>query len=407
MGGLLGAAAGLVTGGSGGDQVEERPAFGEIAASGRLVLHPHLKGYTKVDVRALELVNFRGQAVEAGVDLSDGVLDTEVDVRFRGEDGLSVQSKTTLSYLSVSEPPGGPISSLLVLPAPLDTVLYVLRDENQEQVIPLNFKMGTEGLSGGAVAGAAISAVGRLVGEAIASSPVRIIGGVLDFAGLDQEQEPVELNSDSVALGFAPGETALGVDALAVAAPLFEAMRRDAGLVLVVEHRLGAGDLARAARLSNPSLEDCLELARRLRQSKFEQLARRDAVAGEVRARYAIGQLDAAAGLLEDLRGLDRQLASTEAALDQLHELLRPGAERRRDRRVRAAALAVAQLRLDAVRRALLAARVPSMPVRIQLRRPRFELADGASIETGNAPEPGDAPEPAGGVVTLTPLRRR
>ena len=192
LGGFLGAAAGALTGGGDDFEVEQRPAFEEIGVSGRLTLFPNPRGFTRLNLRSLELVNFRGVASEAGVELADGLLDTQVDLRLRGEEGLTLGTKTIFSHLSVREPADGPISSYLRLPAPLDTVLFVLRDANEEVVIPLNVRMGSEGLSTGALVGTAVTTLGTLIGEAIASSPMRIVGGVLDMAGLE-EQEPIEL----------------------------------------------------------------------------------------------------------------------------------------------------------------------------------------------------------------------
>ena len=376
LGGFLGAAAGVLTGGGDDYEVENRPAFEEIGVSGRLTLFPNLLGFTRLNLRSLELVNFRGVAAEAGVDLDDGLLDLQLDLRMRGDEGLTVGSKTNFSHLSVSEPADGPISSYLRLPAPLDTVLFVLRDANEEVVIPLNVRMGSEGLSTGAVVGTAVTTLGTLIAEAIAASPLRIVGGVLDMAGLDG-QEPIELPDETFALEFEAGATEVDAASLESIEPLLELMRRDESIVLILAHELGAADLEQVERLANPPADERRDLANHLRQRRAELLRRRDGVAAELRARYAMGGEQEATPLLHDLRSLDRELSQCETAMDTIYETLRSGAERRAARRTRDAALELSRLRLEAARQSLLGEGVRRMPARIDLRRPRFGAVEG------------------------------
>jgi hypothetical protein len=322
------------------------------------------------------LRNFRGSAAEAGIDLADGLLDTQVDLRLRGEDGLSMGSKTVFSHLSVSEPPGGPISSYLRLPAPLDTVLYLLRNDEEEQVIPLNVRMDQGAVSARAVASAVVNVLGQLIGEALASTPMRIVGGVLDLAGLGAGP-PIELPEREFSMPFEAGATEIDPAALQAIEPLLELMRRDDSLVLVLRHEVGAADVERAARLVNPPPEARRELADRLRQRKAELLHTRDALAAEIRTEYAIGARDSFEPRLDRLRGLDRELSQCETALDSIYEMLRPGAERRADRRTRDAAIEIARLRLEAARGELLRSHVRQMPARLDVRRPRFGAVEG------------------------------
>ena len=154
-------------------------------------------------------------------------------------------------------------------------------------------------------------------------------------------------------------------------------MRSDDSIVLVLAHELGAADLEHVERLANPPAEERRDLANRLRQRRAELLRRRDGVAAELRARYAMGGGLEVAALLDDLRALDRELSQCETAMDTIYGTLRPGAERRAARRTRDAALELSRLRLESARRSLLDAGVRRMPERIDLRRPRFGAVEG------------------------------
>ena len=92
----------------------------------------------------------------------------------------------------------------------------------------------------------------------------------------------------------------------------------------------------------------------------------REELAAQTRAEYALGRAEDAERTRERVRALDRELGSIEGSLDRLHELLRPGAERRQGQRARAAALAIAGERLERVRQALIARGVA--PERVEVR---------------------------------------
>src|SRR6185369_3589695 len=98
----------------------------------------------------------------------------------------------------------------------------------------------------------------------------------------------------------------------------------------------------------------------------------RNALAADARARLASGGGAAAEQSLTQLRDADRELAAAEDALDRVYELLRPGADRQADRRTRAAALEIAQARLDSVHAALLAAGIPNLDQRVRVTRAQF-----------------------------------
>ena len=387
-GGLLSGVFGELTGqaqlGS-----EQRPLFDEVAVAGRVVLAPEPKGWLKLDLRALELTGLRGLAAQAGVEIGDGVVDSEVEVRLRGPRGLSTETKTTFGYLSVSEPAGGPISRILQLPAPLDTVLFVLKDESGEHVIPLSVAVGADGLSAGALAAAVAKTLGQIIADAISASPFRIVGGVLDLASLGAE-EPVEPSQATRGVIFEPGATTFTPAAYAELAPLIELLEAQPAAGLVLQYEPGLDDWNQAERLANPTTEQSLALAAGLRARKRALEERRAALAADAALDLALGSRAASALRAEQLRELERELGTCERALDELLVLLRPGAERRRDKRTQAVCRALAELRLEAVRAALLREPIARMPARVDVRRARIE----------------GRPEAAASAVQVTPRAR-
>ncbi len=374
---------------------EERPAFEELALRGSLRLAPEPRGWMRFSATGVELLGAASLARERGLTIGAGLLDAGVRVRVRGLDDIAVRSSFSFSELSLSEQAGGPIESVLQLPAPLDVALFALRDSEGEIDVPLSFELRSRRISGGQVARAAAGATTSVVANAIASSPLRLASGLTGLFGFggSEEQEPVAPS----ALAFAPGASALESEARAEAARLVQRLSSDARLVLVLEHELAPADVERAQLLANPDREHCLALAAALR-------AERTRLSGE-RERVAL-QLGAARALVHDaqladeraakLRSLDAQSAELERALDGALELLRPGAARFRDRRTRSACLELGRARLEAVRAAVLAA-LPSADRRVELRSPKMRLPVAAaqpSSEASSQPnsQPSSAP---------------
>lgn len=387
LGGLLSSAADLVTFADEEVALEPRPVVDEVALSGRLTLVPQPKGWVKLNVAALELPALRGPARAAGVEIGDGLMTTDVEVRFRGEQGMTTDVDTRFEFLSLSEPADGPISSFLKLPAPLDTVLFVLRNEQGEHEIPLSLAFGPDGLSIAEITRGLSTTLAKVVTDAIAASPFRVVGGVIDLTGLGPG-EPVELTDQTVRIPFDPATTTIRASAWDAIEPLREILREDDDVVVVVQHAYGSDDLERIGALANPSPADCLRLGARLRERKRTLAERRQELATTVRARIAIGRLDQADETARELRGVERDIGLVETALDRVYELVRPGAERGAARRTRAAAQTIAELRLEAVRAKLVREGIERIRTRIDVRRPRYG-------------EP-TAPD---GSVTLTPKR--
>jgi len=378
--GFVSAAATAVTGGNNAQiALEKRPFFEEVSTRGKLTLFPKLSGWTKLNLTSFELQGVRGPAQAAGVTIGDGTLDMGVALRFRGQEGMSADTGFVFRNLSMSEPPDGVISRYLKLPAPLDTVLFVLRNEDGEHKIPLSFSAGSGGISTAEVARAATVSLLTVITNAIAASPFRIVGGVVDLAGLQGEED--ETTDSTVPLQFAPGDASLGPIARGRLGALASLLRNNDELVLVLRHELSPADLERAEQLGNPSADACRQLIARLRQSKAETIRSRDLSAARARAAFATNAMQTATQASASVRRLDQQLAHIEASLDAVASLLRRGANRRRPQRTRRAAIAIAGQRLQVVRQALLGSGID--PSRIDMRRARFKLAADRSGKTG------------------------
>jgi hypothetical protein len=372
--GVAGATAALLSGEFDEKGVlEPRDLFGEVSLAGRLALLPEPNGWATFEVSQLELGAFRGLAGGAGVELGDGVLDLTVRARLRGSDGIFVDSEASFSQLSLSEPADGPISRYLVLPAPLDTVLFLLKDSEGRHVVPVGFRLTDEGISTASLAGAAAQAAGTVIARAVASSPLRLLGTLTDPLGLTGGDGALT-GKETVGLDYEAGDDQPPGDAAAALDELVERLDDDDKLVLALTHQAGSADLARAALLANPAGDDCLRLSARLRRRKAELSRTREMLVAEVRAAAALGMAETAETKRLRVRALDRELGLLESSLDRVHEWLRPGAERRAAQRTRAALLSIAGSRVERIRQALLERGVAAERLRARTIRPAVEL---------------------------------
>jgi hypothetical protein len=432
LAGLATGAVARVTGARDEATLENLRAFQEVALNGQLSPGAAPRGWARIDVAGLELLAFAGGAQRAGVTVSDGILDGSVSARFRGTDGLLLDSSLTFTDLSLSESADGPIGRYLRLPAPLDTVVFLLRNERDEVRLDVELDLHPRGGAGGQDgSGLGVSTVqlseeiastlGALVSRAVASSPLRVTGTLTDAIGMTGRAAD-EAPEVPLVLAFAAGDAsppslqALG----AQLAALVQRLHDEDDLALVLEHVLGEGDIARAALLANPPPEESLEIAVRLRRERAELVRRRDEDSAELRSFLAVGRTEEAAALLQSLRDLDHELGVAEEGLDSMLELLRPGAERGADRRTRAVSLALGRQRLQAsaaqVIAALQAAGVDDAAARVEVRAVRWQRAEaagsggaivGAGLEGAPAAAGTAADGGAGGTVLLTPKVRR
>lgn len=356
--------------------LEERTCFEEVLVSGKLAFNDGLNGWVKVGVSALELANFKGPAGATGVTLEDGIFDAGVQLRFKPDGAIAADVDVTFTDLDLSEDPEGPIFRYLHLPAPLDAVLFVLRDENGAIHIPISYTVPADGdTSLAGIAGTAAKTLTIMIGKAIAASPFRVGGTLISMVPLGGDEEAP--GEDAVDLSFAPGGSALPGSIRDSLDPILERLRNEAHLKLTLRHQLGGGDLALAMQRAAPRREECLGLSRRLRQRRGELLARRTELASKTRAAYGAGLVVQAHEGSARLRAIDGELGRIENSLDQVLDLLRPGADRRVVRRSRGVSLAIGRARLAAVRRYLLETDIAGIESRVRVRRPQFSEPEG------------------------------
>jgi hypothetical protein len=356
--------------------------FSEFAANGQLALHPQPTGYVHSALSGFELVALTGYAKQNKVELGGGVLDNTLDLRLPGDGSIDARTRTSFTDLKISEPPEGPIRKNLKLPAPLETVILVLQDQNGTITAPLHVPIKQGEIGTGVVAASAVGAFGQIVTTAIASSPLKVTGTVTSMLGMKKEPGGAQ---PATGVDFASGADE-SMQLTGNLEPLLAQLRRNARMQVTLHHELGRDDVARCARLANPSPGEAAVLAARLRERKLLlQSLRRDAVARAGAVLASSIEPDTIAHAVRPLRVIDRELANTEESLDGLYDLLRPGAERQADRRTRAACIALGEARLDAVRDSLLAAaektptEFPNLSERIKLARPQA----AAAVDTG------------------------
>ena len=344
---------------------EDRDLFSQFTATGKIGLYPELNGWAKIALSGFDLGGATAEAAVEGIKLSKGAFDSDIDLHFEPGNVINVQSKLIFTDMSLAEPPKGPISRVLNLPAPLDVVLGILEDPDGSITLPVNFPLKDFQPQG--IAGAAVGAVGSVIGTAVLSAPAKALNAAASIFGLGPkkpgEEQQVTLTYDPRAILLEPPQRAtLGL--------LVQRMLKEPNLQLTIAHEFGSRDFQAVTARANPSADEARALAYRLRARKLELSSLRAEVSGQAEAQLATFDEASAAPTLERLRAIDRDLALTEIALDRTYDLLRPGADRQADRRTRAAALEIASQRLDAVRAMFRAAGVTDIDDRIKLLRP-------------------------------------
>lgn len=378
LSGIVGAFGDVVVGKTETHTLEQRLVFQEAVLSGRIQFMPELQGHAQANLSGLELLGFTGTASHEGVDIGDGTLDASVRVRFRGEEGMRVDSELVFSDLSLSEPKNGAVATYLTLPVPLDTALFLLENADGEHRIPVSFTLDEEGLTTGTITTAAAGAATSVLATAIASAPLRVLSTFTDLFGVTGGEEDPPPYSE---FEYAPGSvewTASDRDALD---DLVRELRDDSDFIVQVQHRFGVGDIERAEVLSNPDPADCREIADGLRRRRAELTNRRSQLAAELRAAWGANDTAAIESDTQRLRALDIEAGNIEDAIDNVLELLKPGAERHRAKRTRSAALAVARQRIETLKQWFTAQGVSDIDERFEAKSPTFDVS--AAGETG------------------------
>ncbi len=360
-------------------QYEDRPLFREFVTSGQLTFYPSTSGWVQGALQGFELTALRGVAIASGIDIGDGVLDVNSRTRLAGTRGGHVDSTVSLAHLSLSEPDGGPISRFLKLPAPLDTVIFVLKNEQGEIRLPLSFDFGGGSSMGVAELSAKASAAFlRLVTAALAAAPLRAVGSVTDVVGLggligDRDRTP-KYAGMTAELDFPVGSAHVDRQLPSPLEAIVKAMAKDPLLELEGTHHFGPADIERARELANPDSDVAVKLLEALRRERDVLARQRGELAAAARSSLTLGRDRAFDEAREALLQVSRELGEVEGRVDQVAGLLGRSSAGKAERRRRRVALDLAQSRMDALMRALLRSGVDQS--RVNLKRPRYAPPD-------------------------------
>ncbi|MCB9877213.1 MAG: DUF748 domain-containing protein [Planctomycetes bacterium] len=366
--GLLSAVGHLALGAD-GHETEQRPLLDQAVIKGQLELWPKAKGRVTATVDTLELAAFRGLAEQAGVELSDGTYDLRAVANLRGYDGIDIASRHVLTWLSLDEPADGPISTYLRLPAPLQTVLFLLRNGAGEQRLPIDLHVPADGISRGAILDLAIASLTRVIADAVAGAGSRVTQVITD--PLFGSDEAAVVTSEAT---FRPGSPL--PDEVPLAA-ITAAMADDPTLSIVLTHELGSADVDHAAELANPAPALVQATAGELRQQRDELELQRGPLAREVTALYHAAKYPDARQRHAELRALDTKLGELQMTLRRALDQLSAQSPRAANRRTRAAVESLAASRFDALEARLRAALPELDPSRIERRLGRPSPTEG------------------------------
>ncbi len=335
---------------------EQMPLLQEVTATGRLTLGPRPQGWIKAGVNGLELRALRGLAQKSGVSIGNGVLDASLDVRIKPDGKAPTTLGLVFSDLSLSESSEAPLSKLLHLTAPLDVVLFAIKDLDGALRLKPHFVLDRQGLSRKQISEAVFGAVGALVTKAFVTSPFKpatAVGGLLGIGRQEDKQiAPITLT-------YEPGTLVLSEEQRYGLDEIIKQLKKDPKLSVTIRHTLGAADLKVAERLANPSLPDRKQLIHELQQRQRDLLARRSVLLDEAETAYGLDNTQTAQDYTEELIALHERLGLLERSLDNLLETLRPSTDVSQKRRTREGAIALGQARLNILEQTLAAAGIP------------------------------------------------
>ncbi len=351
--------------------------FQEISATGRLMQGPQPTGWIKGGVSGLELRGLAGMAAQEEIVIKNGVLDMGLDVRLKDNGRAATAAQWVLSDLSISESERGFLSKLFKLPAPLPTVLFILKDGQGAIRIPTRFSVPKDGLSQGQIVTAATGAAGAVIARAVAQSPTRMLKLTTGLLGGSDKESSTTF--DPVILPFDDGRIALSTVQRIRLEDLFKQLAKDKKLQLTLRHQIGAGDIQQAEALVNPSEQDKLALIERLTHTKTNLLQQRRHLLNEAQATYANGGMAETFQAREALNAINTQLGRIEQSLDQILEMMRPGTDYAAQRRTRQAAIAMGKARLMALYSRFLAQELSD---RVKIAQPTFTSPQDNALGT-------------------------
>jgi hypothetical protein len=356
---------------------EDRDLFSQVAANGELSLYPKPRGWVKESVSAFELASLQGEAKALGENLTSGTYDMAVDLRLEPTGAIGVNSRFIVTDLSLTEPPNGFIQRTLQLPAPLDVAIFAVQGADNSIVFPLNPSLPAPdpkkkyeipyvplGL-------AALDGVRQVLVTAITQSAMKAANLATGALGLGGDSQPKDLTT---VITFPPGSSAMGADQSVALSPLLKQLQDDPSLTVALKGELGSGDVKLSAGRANPTREQSASIESSLRARKAQLLSLRGDTAGRARAQLVAQGVAGADPVLTQLKAIDRELAATEESLDQIGDLLKPGAEKQADRRTRAACLQLAGDRLSELKKVIAAAGIAAD--RVNASAAKFNPAD-------------------------------
>ena len=367
-------------------QMEKRDLFAQFSTNGRVQLYPAPDGRINLSLTGFELLSLRGLAQTQDVVIGNGVLDVNADVKLNPDQTMDLRTKSALTTLRVSEPKDGPIYRYLRLPAPLDTVIVILQDAGGTITLPVSVTVEQGQIGNGELVPALAGALSQVIATAIVQSPMKVAGGAMSLIGISGGQRGTARHEFE--LSFEPGSTQLDSASARRLAQARELMAVHTNAKAAIRHRLGAQDVPLLEQRANPSTEQALAVAARLRAQRDQLLDERAELVGHARSAVAFGTAQEATAASEALREADARTAQLDQSIDAALEMLSPGAARRADRRTRTTAISLGQQRLEMVE-ALLGA-----GERAQKANAQFDPPESEAVE-------GEPARPAGGVIQI------
>ena len=372
-----------------GAGLEPREVFSEASASGDFTLVPKPAGYFKASLSGLEMTAIRGLASDYGISLGGGTFDVRIDGRMNGGNSFNVKIDPTFNDLRLKEVANGPIQRILQLPTPPDVAISTLEDADGSITFPLVVPIDAGKLDMGAVIASAAGSVGKVLSQALIAAPLKAAKLVAMLGGIDIGGNRAK-DLAPATIEYAPGESQLSGDQLKTLDGVIQQMRDDPTIQVTLQHTLGQADLALAEQRANPLAGDSRQLAENLRQKKFDLQRQQAKAAVHLRVVMATDDASAQKAAADDLRAVSTRLKENGDDLDELLDLLRPGAAHQAERRTRASAVLLGDLRLRAVQSTLLSSGLPNINDRVRRANAQFN------------PDPSGKP----GTVTLVLTRQ-
>lgn len=347
-------------------EYESRPIFNSIRGKGSLDLREGTVGDLEFHVDDFELFALAGLAKKSSVDINDGVVRSDVGLKFRKNGTIALDSVTVFSDLDLSEPAGGPIQQYLGLDTPVNQVIALLRDDRGQHRIPVRDDNLTE-MSQGKVIGLVAEVLVDLIARAALSSPSRVFKIAVDLTGSIARRIPLVNDVWDFVFGapptpeelapivfeFAPGDASVPREAEEAMRTMLERLSTFDRMYVVVRHRSGQDDLDRVAKMAKPSARDREDYLERLTLESRQLEYRRNDLLEQLEQAIRGQQRDAVNEARANIQEIDDRLGQIELTFDQLYRLRDIGPDLAQERKARDLSSQLASLRLERVHEAI------------------------------------------------------